>query len=57
MPDLNSEVKLIKAAELFSLTHDIFENGGHVWITVTGMSMSPFFKGKQRQCGAIQGHF
>lgn len=44
MPDLNSEVMLIKAAELFSLTNDIFENGGHVWITVTGMSMYPFLK-------------
>lgn len=49
MPYVNPELKLIKAAELFSLTNDIIEQGGRVWITVTGMSMYPFLK-EGRDC-------
>jgi hypothetical protein len=45
MPDRNADLKLIKAAELFSLAGDILEQDGRVWITVTGMSMYPFLRG------------
>jgi hypothetical protein len=44
VPGINSELKLIKAAELFSLTNEIIEQGGRAWITVAGMSMYPFLK-------------
>jgi len=44
MPEMNSEMKYVKAAELFRLTREIIEQDGHVWITVTGMSMYPFLK-------------
>ncbi len=44
MPDLNSELRKVKAFELFSLTTEIIEQGGTAWITVTGMSMYPFLK-------------
>lgn len=49
MPGLNDGMKndgtkLIKAAELFSLTDEIIAKGGRAWITVTGNSMYPFLK-------------
>jgi hypothetical protein len=42
MSELNPELKVVKAAELFSLANEILERGGRTWVTVTGMSMFPF---------------
>lgn len=39
-----SVVKLVKAADMFPLVQEIFENGGSARITVTGMSMYPFLR-------------
>ncbi len=44
MPEINPKIKLVKAAELFSLTSEILAQDGYAWITVTGMSMYPFLK-------------
>lgn len=44
MSVINENTKLVKAAEIFSLTSEILEQGGHAWITVTGMSMYPFLR-------------
>ena len=44
MSEVIEKTKLVKAAELFSLTSEILAQGGHAWITVTGMSMYPFLR-------------
>jgi signal peptidase I len=44
MSDLNSEVKRIKAAELFALAKEILDQGSKAWITISGMSMFPILK-------------
>lgn len=40
-----SEMKQMKAADLFKLVGELFEMDSRVWITVTGSSMYPFLKG------------
>jgi Peptidase S24-like. len=38
------DIKVVKAADLFEITKEIIDQGGSAWITVTGMSMYPFFR-------------
>lgn len=38
------QLKYVKASELFSVVDDIIKQGGHAWVTVTGMSMYPFLR-------------
>ena len=42
-----SEMKQVKAADLFKLVDELFEMDSRVWITVTGTSMYPFLKGSR----------